>query len=135
MILMICVDDKNGMLFHNRRQSRDRALTGHILHLTGAGTLWVSPFSQSLFPETGDTRLLVDEDYLLKARPGDYCFVEDRDVSGFTDRIEKIILFKWNKVYPADTFLTLDLSLWKLTKSEDFPGYSHEKITKEIYVK
>ena len=36
MILMICVDDKNGMLFHNRRQSRDRALTGHILHLTGA---------------------------------------------------------------------------------------------------
>lgn len=145
MIVLLCIDDNNGMLFHCRRQSRDRALTEHILNLTETTKLWISPYSLSLFSEgdssglfvettkTSSGRFLVDEQYLLKAGPGDYCFVEDKEIAGFTDRIEKVILFKWNRVYPADTFLSLDLSLWRLTETEDFAGYSHEKITKEIY--
>ena len=41
MILIACIDDDNGMMFNNRRQSRDRELTGRIRELTAAGTLHV----------------------------------------------------------------------------------------------
>ena len=59
---------------------------------------------------------------------------QDRSAApGGEDRIEKVILFKWNRNYPADTFFSLDLSGYTLEKTEDFAGNSHEKITKEIY--
>ena len=29
MIIIVCVDDNNGMLFHNRRQSRDTFVQTH----------------------------------------------------------------------------------------------------------
>ena len=49
------------------------------------------------------------------------------------EKIEKVILFHWNRDYPADTYFTLDISGWTLEESEEIAGYSHEKITKEIY--
>lgn len=133
MIIMLCVDDKNGMLFNRRRQSKDRILCQHILALVGAGRLWMSPYSKKQFTDAGLTEIIVDEAYLEKAGTGDYCFVEDKDVASYEDRIEKIILFRWNRIYPADTFFTLDISGYTLEKTEDFAGNSHEKITKEIY--
>ena len=33
MIVMVCVDDKNGMMFNKRRQSQDRVLRQHMLVL------------------------------------------------------------------------------------------------------
>lgn len=133
MIVMLCVDDKNGMLFNRRRQSKDRVLQQHVLALAGSSRLWMSPYSRKQFADTGSAEIIVDEAYLEKAETGDYCFVEDRDVIPCADRIEKVVLFRWNRNYPADTFFTLDLSGYTLEKSEDFAGNSHEKITKEIY--
>ena len=34
MVLIVCVDDHNGMMFNHRRQSQDRILRGDILELT-----------------------------------------------------------------------------------------------------
>ncbi len=133
MIVMLCVDDKNGMLFNRRRQSKDRVLQQHVLALAGSRRLFMSPYSRKQFTDTGSAEIIVDEAYLEKAEAGDYCFVEDGDVVSHADRIEKIILFRWNRNYPADTFFTLDLSGYILEKTEDFAGNSHEKITKEIY--
>ena len=31
MIVIICIDEKKGMMFHNRRQSQDRILREHII--------------------------------------------------------------------------------------------------------
>ena len=42
----------------------------------------------------------------------------------YIHKIEKIILFIWNRTYPADTFLPLDLNEWVLEWTEDFVGYS-----------
>lgn len=133
MIVMLCVDDKNGMLFNRRRQSKDRVLQQHVLALAGSHRLFMSPYSRKQFTDTGSAEIIVDEAYLEKAEAGDYCFAEDGDVVSHADRIEKIILFRWNRNYPADTFFTLDLSGYILEKTEDFAGNSHEKITKEIY--
>ena len=50
------------------------------------------------------------------------------------DRVEKIILYKWNRHYHADHYF--DISLldgWVLNDIVDFKGSSHEKITREVY--
>ena len=51
MRLIVCVEDRMGMLFHARRLSRDREATRRIVQLAGQGPLWVSPYSQGLFQE------------------------------------------------------------------------------------
>ena len=135
MIVIVCVDDNNGMTFNHRRQSKDKILREHILQMAGEKRIWMNAYSRKQFSECETSQIVVDEDYPEKADRDDYCFVEDKDISGYIERIEKIILFKWNRKYPADTFFSLNLEQWRLEESEDFEGNSHEKITKEIYVK
>ncbi len=80
MIGIVCLDQKNGMYFNERRQSRDRYVIRDIL-------------DQS--------------------------------------EMEKLIVYRWDKVYPADH--RLNLSGWKLIGTLEFMGYSHDKIVKEVY--
>ena len=49
MILIVCIDEKNGMLFNNRRQSKDRNLIEHILKKIDSKKLWITDFSRDLF--------------------------------------------------------------------------------------
>ena len=50
-----------------------------------------------------------------------------------TGQVDSVILYKWNRVYPADQYFAMDLSGWKLVETVEFPGSSHEKITEERY--
>jgi len=129
MIVAVCVDERNGMLFNGRRVSRDRAQQEDLLALCG-GRLWAAPFSASLLDWAAE-RVTVDPDYLQKAGPGEVCFVEAEDLSAVADRIEGMIVYRWNRVYPADR--RLDLSDFQLTGRTEFPGTSHETITRETY--
>ena len=133
MIIIACTDDNNGMMFNHRRQSQDRLLREHILNMTGGNRLWMNLYSKKQFSDIESAKVIIDEDFLEKAGCSDYCFIEDMDISPYIHKTEKIILFKWNRTYPADTFLPLDLNGWVLEWTEDFVGYSHDKITKEIY--
>ena len=47
MILIVCVDDHNGMMFNHRRQSQDRILRADILELTGGKKLWMNAYSKN----------------------------------------------------------------------------------------
>lgn len=40
MKLIVCMDDKNGMAFNHRRQSRDRVLAERIMELTENAKLY-----------------------------------------------------------------------------------------------
>ena len=134
MIAVVCVDDRGGMLFHGRRQSQDRALRVDLLRLCGGAPLWMNPYSAELFAGWED-RIQVDELFLSRAAPGDYCFVENRHLRQFSDRLEELVIYRWNRVYPTDFHLDLDptaLGL-KLTQSVDLAGTSHERITRELY--
>lgn len=74
------------------------------------------------------------EDYLDRAQAGDFCFVEDRSPAPWLDRLEEVRLYRWGRVYPADVWLGLDLADgWALVSQEQFPGWSHDTITKEVY--
>ena len=135
MRLIACVDDRDGMAFHQRRQSRDRAVRADLLAEVGEACLWVSGATARQFPAEEQSRLCVDESFLEKAGPGEYCFVEDKDVVPYESRIEEVILCHWNRDYPADMYFKMDLGSWKLAETQEYAGSSHEKITEERYVR
>ena len=126
MILIVAVDDRNGMTFNHRRQSQDKRLRERILSMTKNGKLWMNAYTEQIQEA---------EDFLEKAGEKDYCFVENLEIENFRDKIEKIILCKWNRKYPGDFFFTIDVNdgSWKLKGVEEFSGSSHEKITLEVY--
>ena len=132
MNIIICLDDKNGIQFNHRRQSRDQVVCHRMLELAQGSNLWMNGYSAKLFP--GD-QVRVDENFLQSAGAGDYCFAEDADFLAYAEKIDKVIVYRWNKVYPSDVKIEKAfLAGRKLVQTEDFPGSSHEKITQEIYV-
>lgn len=135
MRLIVCLDDRNGMLFGGRRQSRDCVVCEKIIALTKGYKLWMNVYSSKLFAD--ESNICVDEMFLEHAQDDDYCFTEDQEVSSYADKLEKIVVFKWNRHYPADKSFPLDLTVapWKLVQTEEFPGNSHEKITMEVYTR
>ena len=112
MILIVCVDDHNGMMFNHRRQSQDRVLRADILELTDGKKLWMNAYSRKQFAESDAEKILVDETFLDAAGDGEFCFVEN-----------------------AEVYFPVDLSVWKCMETKEFAGSSHEKITRERYTR
>ena len=46
-------------------------------------------------------------------------------------KAKKVVVYRWDKVYPAD--YKLPLRQYKLVSTLEFQGYSHDKIVKEVY--
>ena len=138
MIIIQCVDNRNGTFFNRRRQSQDRLLRSRILSELHGRRLWMNAYSLRQFQKELplEVRLSVDEDFLTKAGTGEVCFVEGLPLLPWLDRIEQVILYRWNRDYPADTYLdlALDAPTWSLAAREDFPGFSHPMLTKEVYI-
>ena len=137
MILIACVDDHGGMTFNNRRQSRDKILQQRILEKTQHSRLWMNHDSEKLFAGFYAPQLCADEQFLRRAGAGEYCFVENVCVSSVESEVEKILLYRWNRSYPADRYFDIPLldHGWRLAGSTDFAGHSHAIITEEVYVR
>lgn len=130
MKIIVCLDDRNGMLFNRRRQSSDQVVCQKIIELAKDSQLWMNIYSGKLF---SSENMNIAEDFLAQAQPGDYCFVENTDVFPYREQVEEVYAFRWNRVYPADThFPAVFLGGEKVTVAE-FPGKSHPKITLEVY--
>ena len=136
MHIIICIDDNGGMLFNGRRQSQDRILREDILRSADGKRLLMNAYSKKQFGEAG-AAILADEQFLDKAEPGDFCFVENLPVAPYMDRVESVTVYKWNRVYPADVYFDISLAApaFRRIESTEFAGYSHERITKEVYVR
>ena len=124
-------------------------LRKRILELTGGKKLWMNAYSQKQFLQVNGNmpkeqeqsgqlgqsgQIQADEAFLEKAGPGEPCFVEDRSVAPFAGRVERVVLYRWDRAYPADLCWDLSLEGWTLARREEFPGFSHEIITKEVYI-
>lgn len=131
MNLIVCIDDRGGMLFNHRRQSSDRYVTERILNMAKESRLLVNEYTARLF---SDGAVVCSERLWEEAKAQDYCFVEDQDVSSVVDQAEKIVIFHWNRAYPADLYFPMEMLFGrKLSFSEEFPGYSHDNIRMEVY--
>ncbi len=134
MHVIVCVDDRMGMLFNNRRQSRDSILNEYLLNKTNGNTLYMNSYSYKLFKDFNASNIEVSEDFLNQANIGDYCFVEDKELSFYNDQIETLILCKWNRAYPGDFYLDLDLNDWFKVQTTFINGSSHDNIEIEVYI-
>ena len=129
----VTVDERMGIAFNKRRQSRDRILINDLAD-TIVGKIYVSEYSLPLFEEYKD-RIVVADDPLRECPDGGCCFVEMTELTPYIDDISTLIVYNWNRHYPSDIKLDVDFSGYKLVDYREFIGSSHEKITKEIYIK
>lgn len=135
MNCIVVVDDKNGMLFNHRRQSQDRKLREYILEMCGDEKIRMNQYSAKQFQEQDRSRITIEEDFLEHAEDG-YCFVEDNAFAPYADKIHTLIICKWNRIYPSDFKLDIDISkgwIWKDTT--EIVGNSHDKIRIEEWEK
>lgn len=137
MIVIVCLDDKNGMMFNRRRQSQDRCLRERIIDMTAGKVLRMNQYSAGQFDPKTLSHVMVGESFLEEAADGEYCFVENEALAPYEKNMEMLIVFRWNRTYPSDVWLDLVLGgdVWKLTETEEFSGYSHDVITMEVYKK
>ena len=133
MNIIVCVDDRGGMLFCGRRQSQDRVLRQQALLLAAGEGLWMNSYSAGQFRQEGP--LVVDGAFLEHAPAGAWCFVENADIRPWADRVETVAVYRWNRAYPGDVAFPFELfeNRWQLAGSREFSGNSHDIITEEIY--
>ena len=131
----ITLDDKGGMMFNNRRQSRDKLLIKDLCDKTEC-FIYISAYSALLFEDFKDRIKIVDNP-LEECPSGALAFVEGYKLSAFTDDIDELIVYCWNKVYPSDVKLDIDINAsgFKMYAKYEFTGNSHDKITKGVYNK
>ena len=121
-------------MFNNRRQSRDRTLIADVVKMAEGSRLYIDEYSRLLFADF-DGSYTVEPNMLSVAEDGDFCFVENKRLKDSVGRIKEIVLYRWNRRYPSDFKFDLDLKSegFSLVEVSEFEGYSHEKITKEVF--
>ena len=131
MKIAVCVDDNMGMLFNSRRQSRDRELIKDFVETANNNNIYIKPFSKILFEEY---KVIIDNNMLNNAQENDFCFLENESILPYIDKVNELIIYRWNRNYPYDFCFEIPEN-FSLKESTEFKGSSHEKITKEIYIK
>lgn len=133
MNIIVCLDDRDGMLFCGRRQSMDSQLRTQVLNLAGDGKLWMNAYSAGQFTE--DAELNVDEAFLNNAPEDAWCFVETDDIVPYLPKLKRVAVYRWNRHYPSDRKFPRSMveDRWILESTREFSGSSHDLITEEMY--
>ena len=135
MTIYVCLDDRNGMQFNRRRQSRDAALL-EDLRVSVPEVLTIDPFSEKMILDAGIPYALAPDD-LAQLPPGSHFFVENRKAEVLLPLARRLVIYRWNRHYPADLRWGTDPkdAGFTLVEQCEFPGSSHETITKEVYTR
>ncbi len=150
MKLVICTDSRLGYAFNHRRQSADLRMRQDMFRRLGgaAGGLFVNAYTERSLLRDGcfdakeaarrgknpapSGRAFLE----AAAEAGGWAFVENVEVKGLWHRVDEILLYIWDKRYPADyAFPKALLSSFELTETAEFPGRSHDVIRLEHYVR
>lgn len=133
MELIVCVDDNGGLAFNHRRQSRDSVLINDIIGLAADKNLVITPYSEPLFTDHAGKYSVSDD--LSGISDGSMIFAENTDVTGLAAKADAVTVYRWNRVYPADLYIGGSLDGFRLDDVFEFVGSSHEKISRERWVK
>ena len=134
MTVVVATDMRGGMLFLGRRVSRDRALIADLARLQ-SGRLLCHPFSERYLISMGLSPI-VCEDPLGSAREDDTCFIEGLPLSPHVPSITRLIVYRFDKVYPSDVSLDIDPHAppFRLAETRELPGYAHKTLSREVYL-
>ena len=133
MTLILCLDDRGGMSFNRRRQSRDAAILEDI-RASLTGPLLVTAYSVPLLEEAKIPWALMADPLPEEGQ----CFPEIGPVpQELLDRASALVIYRWNRLYPSDVLWDTDPASLGFVRTQtlEFAGRSHERITKEVYTK
>ena len=136
MTVFICTDDRGGMMFNKRRQSRDKRVIEDVARTADDGAIYITAYSEPLFAES-EASVIAVTDPMISAGDNGYAFIEDLPLAEHADKITRLIIYRWNRLYPSDVSVDIkprDIGL-KLKNKRDFTGTSHDKITREEYAR
>ncbi len=135
MTVVVCIDTRRGMMFSGRRQSTDSVLRRRVIELAKGRDLVMDGYSESQFRCDGADIVVMNDPFLYEKDC--VIFAEDTDTAPYADRIDRLVIYRWNRIYPRDAVLTLDPfgAGMRLESILDFEGSSHSRITEEIWVK
>ncbi len=133
MNVILCLDDNKGLLFNNRRQSRDKAVLEDIFNCLNGEKLTVTSFSEKLFSDYAE-RITID-DNPFDSDENAHVFAENLSLQQFITKIDRITVYNWNRAYPCDFYCDIDFSQFILAEESELSGNSHEKITKQVFTK
>lgn len=133
MTLIFCVDDNFGTMFNGRRQSRDIAVLNDVKEYYKNQNIYIRPYSENLFKENGIPYVVSGE---FKEKDGVY-FIEGTCPPDLFNRVDKIIIYHWGRLYPSDKHLDFHFvnKGFELSKTTTFQGNSHKEIRKEIFIR
>lgn len=127
--VVVCVDKNGGQTRLGRRLASDRAVRSRIASLPQP--VCVDEYTATQFTEDEDrSRLSVVSD--PAAIKEGTAFLERQDIP---DDADTILVFRWDKRYPADRYLAFRFRGWRKARKEDFPGDAHDKVTLETWVR
>ena len=135
MKVILCISKNNGMMFNNRRQSKDSVLLNKIIKTVNGETLYIQKYSEKLFSNyLLDNNIIVieNETEFTECKKDAYVFIEDPSMLQFVT-VDEMVVCEWNRDYPADKFLEIDLLEFELFDSETIVGSSHDEITIKKY--
>lgn len=129
MNLIVCVDERNGMLFHQKRVSQDRLQRQDVYTYMKENPLYIKKKSASLYKHEN---IVIIEDFYKIVNIEGYCVVEEEIEETLLQKMNCIIVYCWNRHYPADTYFKIPNN-FQCEQIKEFSGSSHKKITKKIY--
>ncbi len=129
LTVYVCLDDRNGMSFNGRRQSRDSKVFEDIGREL-RGELLIDPFSEALIGRSGlpyrvlEGPLPEEGQFFLEMRSPQEALAAER-----------IVIYRWGRHYPADRRWDLALEEYgfSLMSQTAFQGTSHEEIGKDVF--
>ena len=129
MKLIFCLDDRNGIAFNGRRQSRDRKVIDKTLENNRGKIISISPYSEILFKDRKGIKITED------LSEEETVFIEKAVTDQMLRKADELEVYFWNRNYPGDSFVRIDDGVFEMTGEEEFEGYSHEKITVKKYIR
>lgn len=132
MKLVVCLDDNFGILFNNRRQSSDVVQREDFKKIVLDKKVYLSEYSYDLYKDMDLNFEVISEE--TEISEDSFFIYEGEFLEKILENVDEIILYFWNRVYPADTDFEIPTG-FKEIESFDFVGNSHDKISRKLYIK
>ena len=110
MNIIVCLEDKNGMMFNKRRLSQDVAIREDIYKNMDGKSLIMNDYSYKMFSKDEPKIDIIVREDLPVCDKENLQFIEDKQLGNFESEIDKMIVYYWNRRYPSDLKFDIDFS-------------------------
>ncbi|MFI3260154.1 MAG: hypothetical protein R3Y13_00345 [bacterium] len=125
MKYFVTVSNNLGLSFFNKRQSSDIKVLEDMIKEAENSKILVNKSALDIFTKNNLEQHITTSE-------SSYVFYECDELSSIKD-INILIVYYWNRDYPSDKFLKLNLNAYKELEKIEFQGNSHDNITKIVY--